>query len=67
MENRSVVASQLLVKRKAIEEREDTQDILSGYEIILFDKKVMNKQNYTFVKTNRNPSSTQSELLYMQI
>lgn len=67
MENRSVVASQLLVKRKAIEEREDTQEILSGYEIILFDTKVMNKQNCTFVKTNRNSSSAQSELLHMQI
>lgn len=65
MENRSVVASQLLVKRKGIEERTDKR--LSGYEIILFDTKVMNNQNYTFVKTNRNPSSTQSELIYMQI
>lgn len=65
MENRSVVASQLLVKRKGVEER--THKRLSGYEIILFDTKVMNKQNYTFVKTNRNPSSTQRELIYMQI
>ena len=65
MENRSVVASQLRVKRKGIEER--THRRFFQAMKLLFDTKVMNKQNYTFVKTNRNLSSTQSELLCMQI